>query len=141
MATSPRISIAAAEAMANALTTTIDGGTAAFLNIYSGTQPTNPDTSIGAAVLLASLAMSATSFGAATNANPGALITANAISSATAGATGTASWFRIWTQIGGSGVFDGSVGVSAADLVLNTTAIVAGATVLVSSATITMPQS
>jgi hypothetical protein len=49
-------------AMLNALTTAVDAGTAAVINIYSGTVPTDVDTALGAQVLLAQLTMSGTSF-------------------------------------------------------------------------------
>ena len=65
------------------------------------------------------------------------MLTLNAITSDTsADATGTATWFRIVTS-GGTFVVDGNVGTSGSDLNLNTTSIVAAATVAVSSFTIT----
>ena len=86
--------------------------------------------------------MSGTSFGAAADANPGGRITANSITDdSSANATGTASWFRMVTQSGGSTIADGSVGTSGCDLNLNTTAITAGSTVSITSFTITMPES
>lgn len=130
-----------AQAMANAFTTYADAGTAAIIRIYDGTQAADPDTAVGAQVLLAELTMSATSFGAATDANPGALITANAITSdSSANATGTASWFRMLTQSGGTVIADGSVGTSSADLVMNTVSITSGSIVAISSFTITMSE-
>lgn len=132
---------AVAQAMANAFTTALDAGTAAIIRIYDGTQAADPDTAVGAQVLLAELTMSATSFGAATDANPGALITANAITSdSSANATGTASWFRMLTQSGGTTIADGSVGTSSADLVMNTVSITSGSIVAISSFTITMSE-
>jgi hypothetical protein len=137
-----RINNATAKAMADSFTLQLDAGTAALIRIYDGTQATDPDTAIGAQVLLAELTMSGTSFGAATDANPGGLITAAAITSdSSANATGTASWFRMITQNGGTAVADGSVGTSSADLVLNTVAITAGSTVAITAFTITMPES
>lgn len=130
-----------AQAMANAFTTYADAGTAVIIRIYDGTQAADPDTAVGAQVLLAELTMSATSFGAATDANPGALITANAITSdSSANATGTASWFRMLTQSGGTVIADGSVGTSSADLVMNTVSITSGSIVAISSFTITMSE-
>ena len=141
MANNFKITNAVAQAMANAFTTATDAGTAALIRIYDGTQATDPDTAVGAQTLLAELTMSATSFGAATDANPGALITANSITSDTsANATGTASWFRVVTQNGGSTICDGSVGTASADMILNTTSITSGSTVAITSFTITMPE-
>jgi hypothetical protein len=92
-----------------AITTTV--GTSALILIYSGTQPANPDAGIGAAVLLATLACSAT-FAPAPSAG---VLTLNAITSGTgtAGAsTGTAAtWFRITTS-GGTAHVDGTCGVT-----------------------------
>lgn len=86
--------------------------------------------------------MSATSFGAATDANPGAIITANAITSdASANATGTAAWFALITQDAGTLIAMGSVGVATCDMIVNTTAFTAGSQVACSSFTVTMPES
>jgi hypothetical protein len=66
------------------------------------------------------------------------VLTYNAIAAdASANATGTATWFRIVQSDGSTHVMDGSVDTSGADLNLNTTSIVAGANVSISSATIT----
>jgi hypothetical protein len=137
-----RINNATAKAMADAFTLQLDAGTAALIRIYTGSQPTDPDTAIGAVTLLAELTMTATSFGAATDANPGGLITAAAITSdSSADNTGTAAWFRMWTQNAGTAVADGSVGTSGCDLNLNTVAITSGSTVAITAFTITMPES
>lgn len=81
-------------------------------------------------------------FGAATDANPGGLLTASAITSDTsADATGTAGYFRIRaTGTGADDVADGECGTSGSDLNFNTTAITAGSTVSITSFTVTMPE-
>lgn len=108
-------------------------GTSGLLRIYSGTQPTNPDTALGAQVLLAELPLSSTFAAAASS----GVLTANAITNdSSADATNTATWFTLCTS-GGTRIVDGSVGTSGSDLNLNTTSIVAGAQVSVSSLTIT----
>src|ERR1700761_8062268 len=89
-----------AQSMMNALETAIDAGTAAVIEIYSGTMPTDADAT-EAGTLLASMTWSGT-FGTVSASGNNAIITANAITSATAGATGTASHFRIKTQTGGT---------------------------------------
>ena len=140
MALATRISNAAAIAACDAIVDRLDLGGTAKVRIYSGTQPTDPDTAIGAQVLLAELTCSATAFGSAADANPGGRATANAITAdSSADAAGTAAWFR---AINGSGtaVIDGSVGTSAADMILNTTTITLGANVSVSSWTFTVPE-
>ncbi len=142
MALQFRITNAVAKAMANAFTTALDAGTAALLRIYDGTIPTDADTALGAQVLLAELTFTATSFGAATDGNPGGLITAASITSdSSADATGTASWFLMITQNAGTVIAMGSVGTATTDMVLNTVSIVSGATVACSAFTITMPES
>jgi hypothetical protein len=65
------------------------------------------------------------------------VLTLNAITSdSSANATGTATWFRIVTS-GGTHVIDGNVGTSGSDLNLSTTSIVSGASVSITSFTIT----
>lgn len=135
------ITNAVALSMLNAFTTANDAGTAAVINIYSGTVPADADTALGAQVLLAQLTMSATSFPTATDLAPGARITANAITAdSSADATGTAAFFRILTQSGGTVTAQGTVGTATSDLILNTTSITSGSTVSITSATITLPE-
>lgn len=142
MAVNFKITNNVAKALANAFATQADGGSGALIRIYDGAQPTDADTAIGAQVKLAELAMSGTAFGAATDANPGGLITAAAITNdSSADATGTAAWFRIVDQNAGNTICDGSVGTSSADLILNTVAITAGSVVAITSMTVTMPES
>ncbi len=114
----------------NAITTAI--GSSGLLIIYSGSQPTNPDTALSGNTVLATLALSST-FAAGASAG---VLTASTITAATAGNTGTATWASLTTS-GSSRVVDMSVGTSGADLNLSTTSIVSGATVAVSSLTIT----
>ena len=130
MASNLKYAVAAKNARLNILTTQI--GTSGLLAIYTGTQPTNPDTALSGNTLLASLALSSTFAPAASS----GVLTANSITSATAGNTGTATWATLTTS-GGTRIVDMSVGTSGADLNLSTTSIVSGATVAVSSLTIT----
>lgn len=141
MANAFYITNAAARAMLDVFTTTTDAGTAAVINIYSGTPPADADAALGSNDLLAQLTCSTTSFGAATDNNPGAKITANAISSDTnADSTNTAAFFRILTQSGGTVTAQGTVGTATADLILNTTSITSGSTVAITAATVTLPE-
>lgn len=93
----------------------------------------------GASVVLAVLPMSAPSAPGAS----GGVLTFSAITSdSSADATGTASWFQILDQPDdGSAecIYSGSVSTAGADLNLNTTSIVSGAIVSITSATITAP--
>lgn len=110
---------------------TSDIGSNGLLRIYDGTRPA---TGGAATTLLAELPLSATAAGAAAS----GVLTFNAITAdASANATGTATWFRVATS-GGTAVVDGSVGTSGADINFNTTSIVTGANVSVSSLVWTM---
>lgn len=141
MATDYVTSNAATRAMLDTLTTQLDAGTAGVINIYSGTVPADADAALSGNTLLAQLTYAATSYGAAADLAPGARVTANAIAGDTsADATGTATFFRELTQNAGTVVNQGTVGTSAADLILNTTAITAGSAVNVTAATKTLPE-
>ena len=133
MALNTRLSIAARNVQLDALAPRLNNG---FLRIYDGTQATDPDTAIGAQVLLAELRFNATAFGAAAS----GVITANALTAdSSANATGTATWFRALQSNGTTAEVDGSVGTATANLILNSVAISSGAQVSVSSLTITLP--
>jgi hypothetical protein len=139
MANAFYITAAVAQSMMTAFNTAVDAGTAAVINIYDGTPPASADAALASNNLLAQLTMSSTAFGAATAANP-SVVTANAITSdSSADSTGTASFFRILTQNAGTVCTQGSVGTSAADMNLNTTAITSGSTVSITSATVSLP--
>lgn len=131
MALNPKRSNAAVNAAADAVCDLLDNG---YLRIYDGTQPTTADTAITTQTKLAELRFNATAFPAAS----AGVATANAITADTsADATGTASWFRALKSDGTTVVFDGSVGTSSADLVLNSVAISSGAQVSVTAFTYT----
>jgi hypothetical protein len=66
-----------------------------------------------------------------------AVLTASAITTANAAATGTASFYRLLKSDGTTVIEQGTVGTSGADLNLNTTSIVSGGPVAVSSKTFT----
>lgn len=110
--------------------TTFAGGSCK-LRLYDSTRPSTGGT---ATTLLAELTCNATFAPGAS----GGVLTLNAITSDTsANATGTATWFRIVKSDGTTHVMDGNVGTSGSDLNLNTTSIVLGAVVAVTSFTIT----
>jgi hypothetical protein len=132
MANNPKFANVTVNAEADALARLLDNG---YLRIYSGSQPTNADTALGAQVLLAELRFNATSAPAAS----AGVLTFSAITSDTsADATGTAAFYRALKSDGTSVVMDGSVGTSSADLVLNSTAIQSGAQVDVTSFAVTV---
>lgn len=105
-------------------------GNSGKLRIYSGTRPATGGT---ATTLLAELTCNAT-FAPGSS---GGVLTLNAITSATASASGTASWFRLLKSDGTTIVMDGDVGTSGSDLNLNSTSITSGGTVSVSSFVLT----
>lgn len=133
MASNLKYSAVLKNAQQAAITST--AGANAVIDIYSGSQPASPDTAVGAQVLLATLACSATLAPAPAS----GLLTLNAISNGTgtAGAsTGTvATWFRLVTS-GGTAHVDGTVGITGCDMNLNNTNIATGQTVSVSSFTL-----
>lgn len=140
MANNPYVTNAVAVAIATAYLTAQDAGTAAVIEIYSGTAPVDADASI-TGTLLASLTCSATSGTVAANGNFGRLTFAAITADASADNTGTATHFRIKTQTGGTVVFQGTVGtITAFDLILNTTSITAGSIVSITSCTIDFPE-
>lgn len=140
-----KIANAAAVDACDALVDLLDAGAGAgSLRIYDGSQPSGgPDEAVGSQTLLAELTLSDPAFGGATDADPGGQATADAISDDTsADASGTASWFRA-VDSDGNAVIDGDVSSTGGggDLELNSTSISSGATVSVTSWTVTMPES
>lgn len=114
------------------ITARMDGGSgAALLRIYDGSRPATGGT---ATTLLAQLTLTDPSAAAA---SAGVLTLSSIAQDASADATGTATWFRIVQSDGTTHVMDGNVGTSGSDLNLNSTSITSGATVSVTSFTIT----
>lgn len=120
-------------------------GSGANLVIYSGTAPANAGASLSGDTVLATLALSSTPFSGYSfnssggpDANGAAVATLGTVTSATAAATGTASFWRIVTS-GGTAIMQGACGTSGSDLNLNTTAVTAGSTVSLTSGTISLP--
>jgi len=107
------------------------------IKIYTGTQPASADDGIGGATLLGTLTFSKPS----APAGSGGVLTFNAITQDDAAdATGTATWARIADSAGNT-IFDCDVGTSGATINLNTTSIVAGGPISITSFTITVPAS
>lgn len=119
-------------ATVDAITTA--AGASALLRIYNGTPPANVGTALSGNTLLAELTCNSTF---APSASSGVLTLNSITSDSSADATGTASFFRIYKSDGTTAVLQGTVGTSGADLNLNTTSIVSGAQVAVTSFTIT----
>lgn len=113
-------------------------GASPLIKIYSGTVPTNAAATIGSATLLATLTAASTPLSGFSDTGTAGRATWAAITSATAVATGTASFFRETTS-GGTVVGQGGVSTSGASLNLNTTAVTSGSTVSITSATTDLP--
>lgn len=122
---------AARNAQADALTRLLDGG---YLRLYSGPRPASADDT-PEGKLLAELRFGAPAFEKAR----GGQAIATRISQATAAAdTGVATWFRA-VKSDGTPVFDGSVGTSDANIVMNNNSIQVNAIVSISAFTYSVP--
>ena len=118
-----QVSNSAAAAEANAFGALLNGG---FIDIYDGAQPATADTAVAAQVKGVRLTLNATAFATSTN----GVLTANAITSGVASATiNPATWFRCLKSDGTTVVMDGTVGTSAANIILPSVAINSGVTV------------
>lgn len=135
-----RPALAWRNAQLDAANTLMNAGSGpATIEIYSGTIPTNADTAIGAQVLLAVLTCSDPAAPAAS----ASVLTFSAITGdSSANATGTATWARIKDSTGAT-VFDCSVTATGGGgvMTLNTTSIVSGSPVSITSGTLTVPTS
>ena len=133
------VATAARNAMVDSVVALIDADAGAgTVKIYDGTRPTNANTAVGAQVLLATVALATTSFGAASSGTA----TATDPASVNAVASGTASWFRVADNSGDT-VFDGDVTATGGGgtMTLSTTAVTSGSPVDITSFTITAPAS
>lgn len=133
MATNPHLNDPTRDTMLNTINT--DLGSAAIFRIFAGGQPADATVATTAAnTVVASLGWTTNAFATASTGS----MTANTINNDASAAGGTAAWFSLEKSTG-TRVLDGSVGTSAADLVLNTVTIATGAAVSVSSFVITLP--
>lgn len=128
------------KAALDAIADACDAGSAnasAVVRVYSGTVPTDCDTALSGNTLLAELVMSNPAFGAAADSNPGATVTASAISDDTAAdATGTATFIRILDR---DRVAKVQITVASGQVTFNTTSLVANALVKITALTLFMP--
>lgn len=127
-----RASILARNAALNAMAPRLNSGK---VRIYTGAQPATPETA-ASGTLLVELTLNATAFGAAA----AGVLTANAITSGVAVATGTAGWFRLFQSDGTTAEHDGVCGVGSGELQMATLTIVAAAVISCSALTLTLPQ-
>lgn len=106
-------------------------GAGCIFCLYSGVQPASANTAITTQTLLVAMPI-AGAFGTDLDGT----LTLGAVTQSNAANTGQASFFRIYKANNTDVVMDGSVGLSAADLILNTVDIVAGQAVSITSGTI-----
>ena len=145
MALNTNVSIAFAQAGVDAALDLLDEGTVdGVIEGRTGAQPVDPDAAV-TGTLLFSLDLGTPGFGASTDATPGALGTAAAIADdVSADATATLSYCRASSAntliVPLNDHIDGEAGLSGADFNFNTLAIVSGATVSMTSWTVTQPQ-
>jgi hypothetical protein len=133
MANNPTIYDASGVATVNAFTVLLNSG---FIKIYTGAQPALNGAVTG--TLLVSMTFSATAFPTSVASAGTVTATANAITSGTAGNTGTAGYFALVKSDNTTVAGTGTVGTSGADLNLNTLAIVSSNTVSCGSFVVTM---
>lgn len=128
MAKNSQVSNVGVNAEADAFGALFNSG---YLRIYAGSQPANADTALTAQTLLAELRFNTTAFPAAS----GGVLTANAITSGVASASGTAAFFRCLKSDGTTVLLDGTCDISAnsPNITLPTTTITAGVTVSITS--------
>lgn len=130
-----RINETLRHAMLTALAAAVDGGSGqGMIEIRSGTRPSSLTSTVGTD-LLVSFTIDDPSFGTPT-AGVMTLVTSGGIP-ATAEDTGTATWARVLDS-SFNVIFDGSVGTSGADFIVNTTSITDGEEVTLLSGTISM---
>lgn len=100
------------------------------LKLYAGSVPADANTALSGQTVLGTLNFGATAFAAAS----GGSMSANAITQdSSADATGTAAFYRAFKSDGTTVIEQGTIGTSGADLNLNTTSIVAGGPIQVTS--------
>jgi hypothetical protein len=124
--------------MSQAMRVKIDADAAApTIKVYTGAQPANPDTAIGAVTLLATFTLDGTaSFvdGAAGTID----LDATPVITATGVAAGTAAWARL-ADGAGAAMMDGSCGTASADFVMNTTTVSVGLALAITSGSVVVP--
>ena len=120
-----------------------------FINIYSGSQPSSADDA-ATGTLLCTIYSDGTATGVSFDAPSGGAISkaSGQTWSGTAGADGTAGWFRLYEALDDpstlsttSSRIDGNIATSGANMNMSNTYIANGAVQTISTFTITMPAS
>lgn len=122
--------------MVDALTAAVNGGTGpGVIELRTGDQPANADTA-ASGTLVATFTLNDPAFAAAASGSA-SLVTSPSITT-TAVADGTVSWARVKDSVG-EVVFDGSVGTTSGDFVIDFDALVTGDPVSIMSGSLTLP--
>jgi len=135
MANNPQFYDATVIAALEAVTALLNSG---FAAVYTGSQPALDGALTG--TQLAEATFGNPAFGTPAASGGTVTATANAITSGTIANTGTAGYMALLKSDGSTVVATGSVGLSSADMTLNTLSFVSGANFAVSSAVITEAQ-
>lgn len=115
-------------------------GNSGTLIIYSGTQPTNPDTALSGNTALATFTFASTACGSATHVSSTEQVSGSfSASTVTASATGTATFARMYESNGTTVVGDFSVGTTGSDINLNSVSITSGGNVTLTSFALNEP--
>lgn len=131
-----RVAVAARNAALDTIVDRVDaGGAAGTIKIYTGAQPANADTA-ATGTLLATLTCALPAFDPA--ATGAVALDADPDLTTTATAAGTAGWARV-ADSNGATVFDGSVGTSGTDFIINATAITLNQVINLTTGTLTFP--
>jgi len=111
-----------------------DVGINAVIKVWSGTAPTNCGTA-DSGTLLVTFAGNATNFGTVSS----QALTAAAVASVNAAASGTAGYFRVYPSAATStnAVFQGTAGLSGTDMILTANPVTSGQACNFTSLTIT----
>lgn len=133
MALSTRNTIDVRNAQVDATTRRLDGG---FLRLYTGPRPKSADEPLGRQQLLAELRFSSPAFEAA---REGEAQARTIFQETSAKETGQATWFRTFQADGVTAVFDGSVGTSDANIVMNNNSVQINAIVSLSAFSYSVP--
>lgn len=132
MALDTRNARANRDAQAEATARLLDGG---FLRLYTGPRPADPDDP-PRGTMLAELRFGTPAF---EKSRAGQIIATKIIQASAADDTGRAEWFRTFQADGVTPVFDGTVGTSDANIVMNNANIQINAIVSISAFTYSVP--
>ena len=108
-----------------------------WIDCYGGFQPANGELAVSTQQLLVQFRFAATAFGAAVN----GVLTANAIAAAMTLAAGDLVWFRAYKADHVTAVYDGSIGIIEANMVVSSVRVYASAQVQVATFTHTIAKS